>query len=236
MKQHDITIRRGTTAIVAAVGLFAGTDSYVHVYGLARDWHQNIIAAAFLPLTADGVVLAASAVKLIASRRSGDIPASAQAWFWTGTLATLAGNGASGWPHGAGAALLALWPVLAYIGCMEMLTWMMHHLGPQPKRAASPAAPRPATSFASIDAIRPPAAPEPGDAPAGESVRTYAPRRPLEELCAEARDKFADALAAGSIPGQRKVATTLNVGPGKADQIREHLKTLLPAAASLSFA
>jgi len=41
MKQHDITIRRWTTAIVAAVGLFAGTDSYVHVYGLARDWHQR---------------------------------------------------------------------------------------------------------------------------------------------------------------------------------------------------
>lgn len=235
MKQHDIAIRRGAAGIVTAVGLFAGTDSYVHVYGLARDWHQNIIAAAFLPLTADGVVLAASAVKLIASKRNDKTPASAHAWFWTGTLATLAGNGASGWPHGAGAALLSLWPVLAYIGCMEMLTWMMQNLGPQPKRAASPAASRAASSPAPIGASVPPVTPEPGDAPQ-DRPRTYAPRRPLDVLLAEAEKKFAGDITAAQLPGIRKIQTTVNVGPGRADLIRKHLETVLAAAASLSFA
>lgn len=243
MKQNDIAIRRGAAGIVTAVGLFAGTDSYVHVYGLARDWHNNIIAAAFLPLTADGVVLAASAVKLIASKRNDKTPASAHAWFWTGTLATLAGNGASGWPHGAGAALLSLWPVLAYIGCMEMLTWMMQNLGPQPKRAASPVASRPAIPVASraasspapIGALVPPVTPEPGGAPQ-DGPRTYAPRRPLDVLLAEAEAKFAGDLTAAQLPGIRKIQTTVNVGPGRADLIRKHLETVLAAAASLSFA
>lgn len=239
MTRNDTAIRRGTTGIVSAVGAFAGADSYVHVYGLARDWHQNIVSAAFLPLTADGVVLAASAVMLTASKRGQDIPLRARAWFWTGTLATIAGNAASGWPHGFGAALLATWPVIAYIGCMELLTWMLQHLGAQPKKAAPKTRiidrPKPAT----FDAAPPPIAPEPEDAPAdelGERRRSYAPRLSLEVLCRKAEEEFADALAAGTVPGQRKVATTLSVGGEKADQIRKHLQTVLAAAASLSFA
>jgi hypothetical protein len=43
---NDTATRRVTTGIVLAVGLFAGNDSYSHIYTLARDHGQAITSAA----------------------------------------------------------------------------------------------------------------------------------------------------------------------------------------------
>ena len=40
MTANDTATRRVTTGIVLAVGLFAGSDSYSHIYTLARDHGQ----------------------------------------------------------------------------------------------------------------------------------------------------------------------------------------------------
>src|SRR5580704_11172874 len=74
MTRNDTATRRVTTGIVLAVGLFAGGDSYAHIYSLARDHGQDIASAALLPLAGDGVIAAASAVMLVASRQGRDVP------------------------------------------------------------------------------------------------------------------------------------------------------------------
>ena len=74
MNRSDTTTRRATTGIVLAVGLFAGGDSYSHIYGLARDHGQDVASAALLPLAGDGLVIAAaSSVMLVAARQGKDV-------------------------------------------------------------------------------------------------------------------------------------------------------------------
>jgi len=46
MTANDTATRRVTTGIVLAVGVFAGNDSYSHIYTLARDHGQPITSAA----------------------------------------------------------------------------------------------------------------------------------------------------------------------------------------------
>lgn len=222
MTRNDTATRRTVTGIVSAVGLFAGADSYTHIYGLARDWHASIISAALTPLTADGMVFASTAAMFAATRQGRPIPARARFWFWVGTIITIVSNGASGWRYGTGTALLNLWPVVAYIGCMEVLTWMLQHLwGPQKKPVTSTATLR-ATKTETI--VPAPQAPEPQDIKPG--LRQYAPRRPLDELLADARVQFADMLTAGKLPASRAIQDIVRCGPGKAEQVLARLAEL----------
>ena len=70
MNRADTTTRKVTTAIVVSVGLFAGGDSYSHIFHLARDHGQDVVSAALVPLAGDGLVVAASATML----QKGPIP------------------------------------------------------------------------------------------------------------------------------------------------------------------
>jgi len=238
MKTADTTTRRVTLG-VSAIGLFAGGDSYTHIYGLVRDWHGNVISAALTPLALDGMVYALTAAKFAASRKGVPVPFKIHFWYWIGTLSTLLANGASGWHDGTGTAMLNTLSVICYIGCTEALTWILRHVSPPAKKPAPVTAskphPQPASSPAPIDAPTPPAAPEPDDAPHDElgdrreQKKTYAPRRPLEELLAEAQQKFADDLSAGKIPGQKKISDAVSCGPGKAEEIQRRLEALRTA-------
>src|SRR5260370_27227140 len=78
MTANDTATRRVTTGIVLAVGLFAGSDSYSHIYTLARDHGQAIVSAALLPLAGDGLIAAASSAMLVASRQGRVRPAPAR--------------------------------------------------------------------------------------------------------------------------------------------------------------
>jgi Protein of unknown function (DUF2637) len=88
MTRNDTATRRVTTGIVLAVGLFAGGDSYAHIFDLAREHGQNLTSAALLPLAGDGVVAAASAVLLVASRQGRDVPLRARVLLLAGIAAT----------------------------------------------------------------------------------------------------------------------------------------------------
>jgi hypothetical protein len=56
MNRADTTTRRATTAIVAAVALFAAGDSFTDIYDLARAYGQGMVSAALLPLAGDGLM------------------------------------------------------------------------------------------------------------------------------------------------------------------------------------
>ena len=134
MTANDTATRRVTTGIVLAVGLFAGSDSYSHIYTLARDHGQAIASAALLPLAGDGLIAAASSAMLVASRQGRDVPVLARVMLLAGIGATIAANVGYGLHAGMTGALLSVWPVAAYVGCMELLTWMRRNTGMHPRR------------------------------------------------------------------------------------------------------
>jgi hypothetical protein len=119
MTANDTATRRVTTGIVLAVGLFAGSDSYSHIYTLARDHGQAIASAALLPLASDRLIAAASSAMLVASRQGRDVPVLARVMLLAGIGATIAANVDYGLHAGLTGALLSVWPVAAYVGCME---------------------------------------------------------------------------------------------------------------------
>jgi hypothetical protein len=55
----DRVIRFATAAVVCAVAAFAAVVSYSHIYGLGRAHGQDGTAARLLPLSVDGLILAA---------------------------------------------------------------------------------------------------------------------------------------------------------------------------------
>ena len=68
----DRVIRFATAAVVCAVAAFAAVVSYSHIYGLGRAHGQDGTAARLLPLSVDGLILAASLVLLHEARNDRD--------------------------------------------------------------------------------------------------------------------------------------------------------------------
>lgn len=199
MTANDTATRRVTTGIVLAVGLFAGSDSYSHIYTLARDHGQAIASAALLPLAGDGLIAAASSAMLVASRQGRDVPLLARVMLLAGIGATIAANVGYGLHAGLTGALLSVWPVAAYVGCMELLTWMRRHTGMHPQA-------RPASADAAPDA-------------SDELARR---RTGTGGLLEEAGRAF-PASGAGNVPSLREIQRALRIGQGKAQQVQAHL-------------
>ena len=113
-------IRLATAAVVCAVAAFAAIVSYSHIYGLGRAHGQDGTAARLLPLSVDGLILAASLVLLHEARNGRD--ALRLAWFmlWLGIAATIGANIAYGAGYGLLGALISAWPAVAFIGSVEI--------------------------------------------------------------------------------------------------------------------
>ena len=196
MTANDTATRRVTTGIVLAVGLFAGSDSYSHIYTLARDHGQGIASAALLPLAGDGLIAAASSAMLVASRQGRDVPVLARVMLLAGIGATIAANVGYGLHAGLTGALLSVWPVAAYVGCMELLTWMRRNTGMHP-------------------AVRPASA----DAPDELARRRHSGTPALLDA---ARRAFPTA-GVGHVPSLREIQRELRIGQSKAQQVQAHL-------------
>jgi hypothetical protein len=82
--------------VVCAVAAFAAVVSYSHIYGLGRAHGQDGTAARLLPLSVDGLILAASLVLLHEARNGRDAPALARLMLWLGISATIGANIAYG--------------------------------------------------------------------------------------------------------------------------------------------
>ena len=113
-------IRFATAAVVCAVAAFAAVVSYSHIYGLGRAHGQDGTAARLLPLSVDGLILAASLVMLHEARNDRDAPGLARFMLWLGIGATIGANIAYGAGYGLFGALISAWPAVAFIGTVEI--------------------------------------------------------------------------------------------------------------------
>jgi hypothetical protein len=116
----DQVIRFTTAAVVCAVAAFAAVVSYSHIYGLGRAHGQDGTAARLLPLSVDGLILAASLVLLHEARNGRDAPRLARFMLWLGIGATVGANIAFGAGYGLLGALISAWPAVAFIGAVEI--------------------------------------------------------------------------------------------------------------------
>jgi len=120
----DVAIRAATGAVVLTVAAFAAVVSYSHVYDLARAHGQAGTAARLLPLSVDGLIVAAGLVMLHAARTGAPV-ALARCMLWLGIAATVAANVAYGLPYGPVGAVVSAWPAVAFIGTAEMALGMV---------------------------------------------------------------------------------------------------------------
>jgi Protein of unknown function (DUF2637) len=102
------------------VAAFAAVVSYSHIYGLGRAHGQDGTAARLLPLSVDGLILAASLVLLHEARNGRDAPGLARFMLWLGIAATIGANIAYGAGYGLLGALISAWPAVAFIGSVEI--------------------------------------------------------------------------------------------------------------------
>ncbi len=137
---------------------------------------------------------------LVASRQGRDVPVLARVMLLAGIGATIAANVGYGLHAGITGALLSVWPVAAYVGCMELLTWMRRNTGMHP--AARPA---------SADAA--------ADAPDELARRRHTGTGGLLDAAGQAFP----AAGAGNVPSLREIQRALRIGQGKAQQVQAHL-------------
>ena len=116
----DRVIRFATAAVVCVVAAFAAVVSYSHIYGLGRAHGQDGAAARLLPLSVDGLILAASLVLLHEARNGRDAPPLARLMLWLGIGATIGANIAFGAGYGLLGAVISAWPAVAFIGSVEI--------------------------------------------------------------------------------------------------------------------
>jgi hypothetical protein len=114
-------LRVATASVVVAVAGFAAVISYTHIRQLALDKGQPWLDADLLPLSVDGLVLAASMVLWHEARARRDSPLLAQGMLALGVAATIAANVLYGYPHGPLAAVISAWPAVGFIGAVEMV-------------------------------------------------------------------------------------------------------------------
>ena len=128
----DRLIRSATAAAVCAVAGFAAAVSYSHIYDRGHTHGQDGTAARLLPLSQDGLILAASLVVLHEARNGRGAPALARLMLWLGIGATVGANIAYGARFGLLGALISAWPAVAFIGAVEMVRQLV-------RRARGPA-------------------------------------------------------------------------------------------------
>ncbi len=121
----DRLIRAATAAVVTAVAAFAAVVSYSHVFDLGRLHGQSGTAARLLPLSVDGLILAASLVLLHEARNGRPAPALARCMLWLGVSPTLAANALYGLAWGVPGVALSAWPGAAFVGSVELLMGMV---------------------------------------------------------------------------------------------------------------
>jgi hypothetical protein len=121
MDQGRARIRRAMLVVVIGVDAIAAVVSYSHIHDLALARGESATTAALLPLSVDGLLLAASLVLLhevLAGRRPPLLP---RVMLGLGVLATLAANVAYGVSSGWVGAVISAWPAVAFVGATEML-------------------------------------------------------------------------------------------------------------------
>jgi Protein of unknown function (DUF2637) len=219
----DGAIRWATVVAVAAVATIAAVVSYSHIYDLGHSHGQSGTAARLLPLSVDGLIVAASLVLLQAARNDRRAPALARFTLWLGIGTTIAANLAYGVPYGPVGAAVSAWPGAAFVLGAEILLGMLRRGVPETAPAAVPE-----QALVTVHQDSAPAVPVsrtgvPGALPRSRSRRVgvHAPEA-----------VFAAEIAAGVVPSVRTVKHRMRVGQDKAVQIRQELAARLSAPGS----
>jgi hypothetical protein len=204
----DQAIRHGTSAVVLTVGGFAAAVSYSHIYDLASTHRQDTLDARLLPLCVDGLIIAASFVMLHETRADRDAPKLARWMLALGVAATVAANVLYGIHGGALASVISAWPAVSFLGCAEMLMYLLRAQGRTRHTSAVKPVPVPAAVPRAVPARVVPSTP-------GVSLQ----------------DEFAAEIASGKVPGIKAIQRRMGGGQPLAYQHQERLRALVAAAA-----
>ncbi|MFC4533088.1 DUF2637 domain-containing protein [Sphaerisporangium dianthi] len=115
----DQWIRHTTTASVVLLAAIAAVVSYAHMHELVLRHGESLWSAALIPLSVDGMIVAASMSLLLASRRGSRGSVLPWALLVTASLASLGANVAVAEPTVVGR-IVAAWPSFALIGAYEL--------------------------------------------------------------------------------------------------------------------
>lgn len=124
----ELWIDRATVGAVLAVAAIAAIVSYRHMRAVALAHGEDPLNAAVIPLSVDGLIVAASMSMLRASRRGRRPPALAYALLVVASAASLAANVIHAEPD-VTARVIAAWPSFALIGAYELLMRMIRTSG-----------------------------------------------------------------------------------------------------------
>jgi hypothetical protein len=120
VRRGDRAVRHATTTAVVVVAAIAGIVSYRHMHAVALRYGEDQINATIVPLSVDGLIVAASMTLLAESRAHHDRSWLAYILLCLGSLASLAANVLHAEPDVV-ARIIAAWPVLALVGSYELL-------------------------------------------------------------------------------------------------------------------
>jgi hypothetical protein len=222
----DRGIRWLTAAAVLVVACIAAVVSFIHIEHLAATNGQDALTAILLPISVDGTVAVASLAMLWAARANVvPAPRLARVMLVLGVTATLAANADYGAAHGLTGELLSGWPAIAFIGSVEIALSMVRRTRvPVAVVAAVPAA-----------VTVPELVPVPEAVPVSEVLPVPAPERrpvPAKRVPAPGQREYAEThyaadLASGRVPGVLRIRTDLKVGQPRAQELRDHLASVL---------
>jgi Protein of unknown function (DUF2637) len=126
-----------TLAAVAFVGVNAALASYQHQYELAIFYRQTHWVAGMMPLSVDGLIIAAGLAIWYAARYGYPRPFRAYAALCAGVAVTVIANLAADhhydWPWlGPG---ISAWPAVAFVAAYEMAVWLVRKRQEAARRA-----------------------------------------------------------------------------------------------------
>jgi hypothetical protein len=233
-----------TGLAVLAVAVVAGYVSYGHIEVLALGHGYGIDAARVLPISVDGLIVAASMALL-----TGSAPWLARAGLVLGILATLAANIAAGAQFGVVGALVNAWPAVAFIVASEILLRSLRAARDIPSAsgtAVTVAAEAPTAPGTVADAVPgetvqgSPSVPEsdpvgvpvlvPKDVPRMAPVAPVRARGQARRRTPKQSDPvrvFAAEIKAGEMPSVRSIKERCHVGTDRAREIQSELKARL---------
>ncbi|GHE28723.1 hypothetical protein GCM10017673_34030 [Streptosporangium violaceochromogenes] len=244
-------IRVATTAVVALLAAVAAVVSYRHILEVVREHGETGWVAYLVPLTVDGLLVAASLTLLEAARRRHTRHWLSWVAVAVGISLTLGANVLHGWKHGVIGAIIAALPAVTLTISFELLMGLIRR-GAVPAAAPVEAVAVPVQvtdstvtpdrespeEDASADSADPGTA-DPDSAPVEQADVPALPapspaRTPVlapvaDELFPVAATRYADNLAAGQVPAISRIKKELKVGQPRAARIRAYLGQLAEA-------
>lgn len=218
---------RGVTVVaVVVVAVIAAVVSYSHMQQLA-DHAGEAWRSWLIPLSIDGLVVAASMV-LVTARRTG-VGGGVLAWgaLGTGVAASLAANMADARPQ-VTAVLVAGWPAVAFAVTFELLL--------QQRRAEHPGATTPPPPLGPVTVADPSPGPhQPVTPPAPPMVPASGVCPPVTSLADPVEERLHALMEqTGRRPGRRVLARELGISEHHARTVLERLTTPTSTPASLN--